>query len=203
MYEVTPARQIAQALYEEGKDVLADELAESIKKAADHLISSGNKYAPFKGLSYGPEIVYGALSTLLDAYFLTQNEYYLLTAKEHLLRLDTFSFPSAYYATQDVPEIFQQDRGNGLTYDMSPHFTAVHFAVVYEKYYEATGEMKYHDLAYRITKAALSLFEENGGGHRSKAAPRCLNDSPLPSFEEISYGEDVVLYHFDLLFGRK
>ena len=203
VYEVTPARQIVEALREREKNALADELIECVKAAADRLIAEGNKYAPFKGLPYGPEIVYGALSTLLDAYFLTGKEYYLMTAKEHLLRLECFAFPSVDYATADVPEIFQRDRGNGLIYDMSPHFTAVHFAVLYEKYYQATKEVKYLDLARRITKACLSLFDENGGAHRSKSAPRCVNGQALSSKEEISYGEDVVLYHYDLLFGRK
>ena len=202
VYEVTPALMIAEALRAEGKSALVEELTEIITGAADRLISSGNKYTPFKGLSYGPEIVYGALSTLLDAYFLTGKEYYLLTAKEHLLRLETFSFPSLDYATQDIPEIFQRDRSNGMTYDMSPHFTAAHFAVLYEKYYRATGEKKYHLLAHRIMKGTLSLFDKTGMGRRSRSAVKKINDTEIPKQEEISYGEDVVLYHFNLLFGN-
>ena len=167
------------------------------------MIKSGNKYASFKGLPYGPEIVCGALSTLLDAYFLSGKEYYLQTAKEHLARLETFSFPSLDYATDEVPEIFQRDRGSGLTYDMSPHFTAVHFVVVYEKYFRATGETRYRDLTERILRASLTLFDKSGRSVRSKAAPRLVNDLPLKEGEQISCGEDVVLYHFGLLFARK
>ena len=203
VYEVTMAEPIVKALREESKTALADELTELISGAADKLIASGNKYASFKGLPYGPEIVYGALSTLLDAYFLTGKEYYLLVAEEHVARLQTFSFPSLSYATDEVPEIFQCDRGCGFPYDMSPHFTAIRFAEIYEKYFRATGKDCYLDLARRIATACLTLFDETGAGRRSKAAAASLNDSPLPSYEEISCGEDVVLYHFDLLFGRK
>ena len=202
VYEITPAEMIVRALREEKKDAVADEIVELIAAAADKLIASGNKYASFKGLPYGPEIVYGSLSTLLDAYFLTGKEYYLLVAEEHVARLVTFSFPSLNYQTDNVPEIFQQDRGNGLTYDMSPHFTAAHFAVVYNKYYRATGDARYNDLSRVIARACLTLFDEHGAGGRSKAASIVVNDTELPSKEEISCGEDVVLYHFDLLFGR-
>ena len=203
LYEVAPVLPVVEALKKEGKVSLAAELGDVVLTAADTLIKSGNKYASFKGLPYGPEIVYGALSTLLDAYFLSDKEYYLQTAKEHLARLETFSFPSLDYATDQVPEIFQRDRGSGLTYDMSPHFTAVHFAVVYEKYFRATGESRYRDLAERILRASLTLFDKTGRSVRSKAAPRLLNDLPLKTGEQISCGEDVVLYHFGLLFECK
>ena len=203
VYEVTPAENVVNALRRECKDTLAGQLTSLISSAADKLIASGNKYASFKGLSYGPEIVYGSLSTLLDAYFLTGREYYLLVAEEHVSRLSDFLFPSLSYATDDVPEIFQQDRASGLTYDMSPHFTAIRFAEVYEKYSRATGKGQYLDLARRIAKACLTLFDEAGAGRRSRSAAATVNDSTLPAYEEISCGEDVVLYHFDLLFGRK
>lgn len=203
VYDVTPVLPIVDALREAGKNAIADDLTDLIAEAADRLISSGNKYASFKGLPYGPEIVCGALSTLLDAYFLTGKDYYLMTSREHLARLETFSYPSLDFATDEVPEIFQKDRGSGLSYDMSPHFTAVHFALVYDKYYCATGEEKYRMLAERIARACLSLFEEDGASFRSRAAARCLNGAILPDHEEISCGEDVVLYHFDLLFDRK
>ena len=49
----------------------------------------------------------------------------------------------------------------------------------------------------------MTLFEEKGVGRRSKAAVATVNGFTLPPYEEISCGEDVVLYHFDLLFGRK
>ena len=126
-----------------------------------------------------------------------------MTAKEHLVRLDSFSFPSMHYATDFVPEIFQRDRGSGLSYDMSPHFTAVHFSVIYEKYYRLTGETKYREAAQRILLSSLTLFDETGAGRRSRSACKSVNDFPLPEYEEISYGEDVVLYHFGLLFKRK
>ena len=202
VYEVTPAESIVKALREEGKNTVAEELTDLISAAADKIIASGNKYASFKGLPYGPEIVYGALSTLLDAYFLTGKEYYLFVADEHVARLETFSFPSVDHATDDVPEIFQEDRASGLTYDMSPHFTASNFAVVYDKYYRATGEQKYRDLSRRIMLSCLTLFDKNGAASRSKAAAAAVNDITLPPYEEISCGEDVVLYYFDLLFGR-
>ena len=203
VYEVTMAESIVKALREENKISLADELTNLISGAADKLIASGNKYASFKGLPYGPEIVYGALSTLLDAYVLTGREYYLLVAEEHIVRLQTFAFPSLSYATNEVPEIFQCDRGIGFAYDMSPHFTAIRFSEVYEKYYRATGKEVFLSLARRIAKACLTLFSETGAGRRSKAAVAVINDLPLSPYEEISCGEDVVLYHFDLLFGRK
>ena len=203
VYEVTSAERVVNALRKEGKDSLAEQLTELISEAADKIIASGNKYASFKGLSYGPEIVYGALSTLLDAYFLTGKEYYLLVAEEHVSRLSNFSFPSLSYATSDVPEIFQSDRASGLVYDMSPHFTAVRFAEVYKKYARATGEEQYLALSRRIASACLTLFEEKGVGRRSKTAVATVNGFTLPPYEEISCGEDVVLYHFDLLFGRK
>ena len=203
VYEVAPTCEVVSALLRAGKEKVAEELVIFVREAADKLIKSGNKYAPFKGLPYGPEIVYGALSTLLDAYALTEKEYYLATAKEHLARLDAFAASSVHYATDLIPEIFQRDRGNELTYDMSPHFTAAHIAVVYEKYARLSGEGKYLDRASRILKSALSLFGEDGSSRRSKAAARVLNDAPLPQYEEISCGEDVVLYYFDLLFGGK
>ncbi|HCJ01489.1 MAG TPA: hypothetical protein DHV31_01220 [Clostridiales bacterium] len=203
VYEVTPALMVVKALREIGKQKVAEELTELISAAADKLIASGNKYASFKGLPYGPEIVYGALSTLLDAYLLTGKEYYLLTSKEHLARLKTFSFPSLSFATNGVPEIFQRDRKNGLTYDMSPHFTAVHFATVYEKYYQASGEGESREDAERILRACLSLFDQDGASYRSRAAARLVNGFSLPAKEEISCGEDIVLYHFDLLFNVK
>ncbi len=203
VYEVTVAEAIVTALREENETELAAGLTDLISEAADKLIASGNKYASFKGLPYGPEIVYGALSTLLDAYFLTGKEYYLLVAKEHIDRLLTFCFPSLSYATNDVPEIFQCDRGIGFSYDMSPHFTAIRFAEVYEKYYRATGKDEFFCLARRIARACLTLFSETGAGRRSKAAVAVINDVSLAPYEEISCGEDVVLYHFDLLFGRK
>ena len=202
VYEVTPTLAVAEALREAGRDKMAEELSEEVVAAADKIIAGGNKYAPFKGLSYGPEIVYGALSTLLDAYFLTENPYYLQTASEHMARLSAFAFPSLDYATADLPEIFQRDRGNSLYYDMSPHFTAVHIALVYEKYFRASGEADYHTVAQRIMRAALTLFDERGRGHRSKAAAKSVNDIPLKKYEGISYGEDVILYHFGLLFDR-
>ncbi len=203
IYEITPAESVVNALCAAGKTTVAGELTELISAAADKLIASGNKYASFKGLPYGPEIVYGALSTLLDAYFLTGKEYYLLVAKEHLARLETFSFPSTDYASHYIPEIFQEDRGSGLIYDMSPHFTAVHFASVYDKYYRATQCEKYRELSRRIVLTSMSLFDKDGASYRSKSAAAAVNDVPLSSYEEISCGEDVVLYHFDLLFGRK
>lgn len=203
VYEVTPAESIVNALRAAGKTTVAGEITDLISAAADKLIASGNKYTSFKGLPYGPEIVYGALSTLLDAYFLTGKEYYLLVAKEHLARLETFSFPSTDYASHCIPEIFQEDRGNGLVYDMSPHFTAVHFAAVYDKYYRATQCEKYRELSRRIVLSCMTLFDREGASYRSKSAVAMVNDVPLSSYEEISCGEDVVLYHFDLLFGRK
>lgn len=203
VYETAPTVRITETLREKGEAALAGRLTDLIVAAADKLISSGNKYAPFKGLSYGPEIVYGALSTLLDAYLLSGNEYYLITAKEHLARLETFSFPSLDYATDEVPEIFQRDRAKGLIYDMSPHFTAAFFAVVYDKYYRATGEKVYRDLSYKILKASMTLFEESGASCRSKSAVKRVNDLEIPPYEEISCGEDVVLYEFGLLFERK
>ena len=203
VYEVAPTLAVESELRAAGMDDKAEALRSAVVGAADRLIRRGNKYAPFKGLPYGPEIVYGALSTLLDAYLLTKNEYYLSVAKEHFTRLQTFSFPSLDYATDEVPEIFQKDRGNGLTYDMSPHYTVIYFALVYEKYFRATGDARAEMLARRAVMAALSLFDADGRAVRSKAAPRSLNDMPLSPYEEISYGEDVVLYYFDLLFGRK
>ena len=203
IYEVAPVLPVEAALRKEGEPALADALRAVVVDAADQLICSGNKYAPFKGLPYGPEIVYGSLATLLDAYLMTGNEYYLHTAKEHFARLETFSFPSLDYATDDVPEIFERDRANGLTYDMSPHYTAAFFALVYDKYYRATGETRPRDLSRRALKSALTLFTEDGGSFRSKAAPRAVNDIPLGEYEQISYGEDVVLYFFDLLFGAE
>lgn len=203
VYEVTPAEKVVNALRQEGKTTLAGQLTDLISAAADKIIASGNKYASFKGLFYGPEIVYGSLSTLLDAYFLTGREYYLLVAEEHVSRLSDFLFPSLSYATDDVPEIFQQDRASGLIYDMSPHFTAIRFAEMYEKYFRATGKESYLDLARRIAKACLTLFDQDGAGRRSRSAVATVNDFTLSPYEEISCGEDVVLYHFDLLFGRK
>ena len=203
LYEVSPVLLVERALRKEGETALADELRAVVVEAADQLIRSGNKYAPFKGLPYGPEIVYGSLSTLLDAYLMTQNDYYLHTAKEHFARLTAFSFPSSDYRTDDVPEIFERDRASGLTYDMSPHYTVAFFALVYDKYYRATGEKGARDLSRRALKSALTLFGADGGGFRSKAAPRAVNDIPLSEYEQISYGEDVVLYLFDLLFDRE
>ena len=203
LYEVAPALSVEVALRKEGENGSADELLASVVDAADRLIRSGNKYAPFKGLPYGPEIVYGSLSTLLDAYLMTKNEYYLHTAKEHFARLETFSFPSLDYATDEVPEIFERNRANGLTYDMAPHYTAAYFALVYDKYYRATGDERARVLSRRALKSALTLFGKDGGSFRSKSAPRAMNDIPLGEYEQISYGEDVVLYFFDLLFGQE
>ena len=203
LYEVSPVLTVEAALRKEGETVLSEKLRDAVIDAADRLIRSGNKYAPFKGLPYGPEIVYGSLATLLDAYLMTKNDYYLHTAQEHFARLETFSFPSLDYSTDEVPEIFERDRASGLIYDMSPHYTVAYFALVYDKYYRATGEERARYLSRRALKSALTLFGENGAGSRSKAAPRSVNDIRLGEYEQISYGEDVVLYFFDLLFDQE
>ena len=202
-YEVVPTIPVEAALRREGEIDLADTLRASAVESADRLIRNGNKYAPLKGFPYGPEIVCGALSALLDAYLLTKNEQYLRRAREQYDRLATFCFPSMEYATDDVPKIFRADRTSGLTYDMSPHYTAVYFAVVYDRYYQATGDVRARDLSRRVLRGALTLFGEDGGCRRSKRAVRAVNDLPLEADEQISYGEDVVLYFFDLLFCRE
>ena len=203
VYEIAPTLAVSSALRDAGETMLADELKDLVTVAADRLICKGNNYEPFKGFSYGPEILCGALSTLLDAYMLTNDERYLRIAKEQHARLEAFSFPSLDYSTDEVPKIFQRNRSNGLTYDMSPHPFAAYAALVSDKYYRVTSNEHAHVVSQRALKSALTLFTEQGGCFGSKALPRVLNDTPLEKYEQISYGEDVVLYFFDLLFYKE
>ena len=166
------------------------------------MIAQDRKSA-FSGCVFSADFFCGAVACLLDLYSLTEKQEYFSAAKAYLSVLDAFSFPSSNYALDDVPELFKSDLKYGLTYDMAPHYTAIRFAVAYDKYYRATGESKYAELSRKITCACVSLFESNGAASPSKAAASVLNDRALSSYEEISCGEDIVLYYFDLLFGRK
>ena len=200
LYALTPAVMIAEELRKANKSVLSHELIETLSTAADRLLSAGE--AGLKRIPFSARFVCGAFSLLVDAYRLTDREEYLVAAKKLLPALTAFSFPSHVYSIDEVPALSLRDVGKNLIYDMSPHFSAIHFAVAYDKYYRATEDEKYSVLSRKIARACLTLFEEKGAGCRSKAAAFSVNDTPLSSYEEISCGEDVVLYHFDLLFGR-
>ena len=200
-YVLTPVSMIAEALRKEGKGRIADEMIEKLSHGAEQLLSKDEK--AFRAIPFSAAFVCGAVSTLLDLYAMTKKAEYLENAKNYLPMLDAFCFPSLSYATDCVPILSECDLGKGVIYDMSPHYSDIRFAVVYERYFAVTGEEKYHLSAEKIARASLTLFGEKGASCRGKAAAAVLNDRELSPYEEISCGEDIVLYYFNLLFERK
>ena len=201
-YTLTPVTLVVEALKKEGKNLLAEELVEALSLWAEKLLKE-DLYQAFKGYDYSEDILCGALCALLDLRSLTGEERYLSKAKELLPTISAFSFPSLEYASDFVPETFMYDVGQDTVRDVSTHDKAMHFAVAYYKYYAMTGEEEYLALSRKIALSCLTLFDDRGGAHPAKAAVKLVNDKELPSYHEISFGEDVVLYLFDLLFGSK
>lgn len=197
---ITPAGRIVRSLREEGKETVARELSALLTEAADALISAGNKGAGEKVFS--PESLCGALFLLSDAYLFSEKEYYLMNAKDHLVQAEAFCRPSCDYRTNEMPLLLGWDDRLGVRYEMAPYVDAVFFALAFERYARASGEAKYKEKAAGILRALGTLFSDDGSAVRGRAFP--ASASALPSFrcEEISYGEDVILYLINLLFSR-
>ena len=101
-----------------------------------------------------------------------------------------------------MPLLLGWDDRLGVRYEMAPYVDAVFFALAFERYARASGEAKYKEKAAGILRALCTLFSDDGSAVRGRAFP--ASASALPSFrcEEISYGEDVILYLINLLFSR-
>ena len=197
---ITPAGRIILSLRKEGKEAVARELSRLVTDAADALISAGNKGAGEKVFS--PTALCGALFLLSDAYLLSEKEYYLMNAQEHLAQAEAFCHPSCDYRTNEMPLLLGWDDRLGVRYEMAPYVDAAFFALAFERYARASGETKYQEKAAGILRTLATLFSEDGSAVRGRAVPASAN--ALPSFrcEEISYGEDVILYLINLLFSR-
>lgn len=201
VYAVTPFLMVTEALGKEGQDAASKALIDRFSRGAAWLLLDDKK--AFREIKYSASFVCGAVVALVDLFAATGRKEYLEGAKRYLAMLDAFTFPSLSYATDCVPTLYECDLGKGAVYDMSPRYTAIDFAVAYERAFRVTGEERYHLLSVKIARACLTLFGDRGASCRAKAAASILNGRELSPFEEISCGEDIVLYYIDLLFERK
>ena len=202
-FTATNVCSVYDALRKEGKDAVASALKTSVVTLADKVLASGNRYGLFKGAAYTPELIAGALSLMTDAAFLSENDYYLVPAEDHLARLKAFSAPSLSYAEDFVPLVYRENRSTGRSVDYSPYYSNSLVALVFARYAIAAKKDKYFLIAKKIVKACLTLFKEDGSASRGRSLPKTVNDVAPSAYEEISFGEDLILYHFNLLFMRR
>jgi len=184
---ITAAARVIASLREEGKDIVANELAADVIDAAARLLE-GEKLK-----IYSPFDICGEVFLLSDAYILSKKEEYLLGAKGRLACLTAFLAPSCDYRTNGMPNFYTKE----LSYDVSPNRFDVLFALALERYARASGEEEYASSAKHILQTAETIFQEDGSALQGRAIPTAVNDKE--PVMDISYGEDVILYLINLL----
>ncbi|GEM_PF-2070934 len=197
------ASEVFFALKREEKEAIASSLKEAIVKAADAIACGGNGYSCSSKAPFTPEKIAGVLSLLSDAYLLTKNSYYLILAEDHLARLNAFFAPSLSYAEDSIPFSVARDYASGSVGRYSPSVEAAAVAYAFDRFARASSDPSYKLRAEHILKGCLTLFDKNGEAARGRLSPKKVNDKDLSLYPQISFGEDVILYYFNLLFKRR
>lgn len=203
MYELTPVFPLIREIRRAGENALADELQDMLTSCADDIINNGCKYANVCGLMFSHQIVTAASAVLCDAFALTGKQYYLMNAREHLAKLMLFDGIQPDFRLNSVAVIYHSDKLCKKAYgDETPHFINSDSALAYYKYYKVTNDVEFLNKAKRNISACLTLFDKEGKGNRSHTEPLMVNGIKSRGYEQISGGEDIIMYYYSLIFAE-
>ena len=178
------------------------EKAEEVKKMfishADNMVLNGTSY-PKHEVNFEQTIVSPAATFVSEIAFITDEEKYKASAKDHIEILERFSFNQPSFHLNEISIRFWDDFwfGKGRLYgDTFPHYWSCLTARAYAAYYRFSKDEKYKQAALMCIKNCFCLFNQTGEGSCAYVYPFKLNGERGEFYDEWANDQDFALYFY-------
>lgn len=191
-----PAVELFDSLKKESLEDEANKFFKNFVEHSKNIIKNGLNYPPFE-VRYEQSIVAPAISCLLQAYTMTNDNSFLEEAKRQLNVLDLFNGEQANYYQYEVSirhwdgKWFGKYGNYGDTY---PHYWSSLTGIDFLQYGNISKDEEYITRARASFRGCLNLFRFDGGASCAMVYPQTVNGKKGHYYDPWANDQDWCLY---------
>lgn len=192
-----PMNELVKTLEAIKMNTEAEELKTWFLKHADYILETGISY-PTSEVNYEQSIVAPAVSYLLQAYQLSDNERYLVEAKKQLEVLYLFNGRQPDYHLFENAIRHWDGYWFGkykLLGDTYPHYWSVLTGLAFIQYAEITDDCDCKEIAEASLRGCLNLFSKDGKASCAMVFPQTVNGIKAHYYDPWANDQDWALYY--------
>ena len=180
-------------MFEEEKKVLA-----MFRKHVDNIVKNGRLY-PKHEVNFEQTIVSPAATFTAEMGFVTKESIYVEEAGKHIETIDLFAGQQPSFHLNEVPIRYWDDYWFGKSRmfgDNFPHYWCCLSARSMMAYYKCTGREKDKEIAEKIYRSNLCLFNDKGEGSCAYVYPYKVNGENGAFYDGWANDQDFGLYFY-------
>ena len=180
-------------MYEEEKEAMG-----MFRQHVDNIVKKGSVY-PKHEVNFEQTIVSPAATFTSEMGYLTKESIYIEEAGKHIETIDLFGGQQPSFHMHEVPIRYWDDYWFGksrLFGDNFPHYWSCLTARSMRAYYKCSGNTWAEEMAEKIYRSNLCLFNEKGEGSCAYVYPYKVNGEKGAFYDGWANDQDFALYFY-------